>query len=85
MIDIYLWLTLEKYKIASWKKKECEDLKDLLVLFRLYFIIVEDWLCISTIFYLFINICDIDCKKNDSSFQVESPLAHCIMQVYQIK
>jgi hypothetical protein len=29
--DIYFWPTLEKYKIASWKKKEFEDLKDLLI------------------------------------------------------
>jgi hypothetical protein len=45
--DIYLWLTSEKYKTASWKKKEFEDLKDLLVPFRLYYLIVEDWSCIS--------------------------------------
>jgi hypothetical protein len=38
-----------KYKIMSWKKKEFEDLEDLLVSFRLYFIIAEDSLCISTI------------------------------------
>jgi hypothetical protein len=49
--DIYLRLTLEKYKIASWKK-EFKDLKDLLIPFRLYFIIVKDWLCISTMYYL---------------------------------
>jgi hypothetical protein len=28
---IYLGLSLEKYKIMSWKKKEFEDLEDLLV------------------------------------------------------
>jgi hypothetical protein len=50
--DIYLWLTSEKYNIASWKKKEFEDLKNLLVLCRLYFVIVEDWSCISIIYYL---------------------------------
>jgi hypothetical protein len=34
---IYLGLPSEKYKIVSWKKKEFEDLEDLLVSFRLYF------------------------------------------------
>jgi hypothetical protein len=42
----------EKYEIISWKKKEFEDLEDLLVSFRLYFIIVEDSLCISIMYYL---------------------------------
>jgi hypothetical protein len=32
---IYLGLSSEKYKIVSWKKKEFEDLKYLLVSFRL--------------------------------------------------
>jgi hypothetical protein len=50
--NIYLWLTLEKYKITSWKNKEFEDLKDLLILFELYFVIVKDSLCSSTMYYL---------------------------------
>jgi hypothetical protein len=45
-------LSSEKYKIMSWKKKEFEDLEDLVVSFRLYFIIVGDSLCISTMYYL---------------------------------
>ena len=49
---IYLWLPSEKYKIVSWKKKEFEDLEDLLVSFRLYFVIVGDSSCISTMYYL---------------------------------
>jgi hypothetical protein len=49
---IYLELPLEKYKIVSWKKKEFEDLKDLLVSFRLYFVIIKDSSCISTVYYL---------------------------------
>jgi hypothetical protein len=49
---IYLGLPSEKYKIVSWKKKEFEDLEDLLVSFRLYFLIVKDSLCNSTIYYL---------------------------------
>jgi hypothetical protein len=36
----------------SWKKKEFEDLKDLLISFRLYFVIVKDSSCIATIYYL---------------------------------
>jgi hypothetical protein len=40
-----------KYKIMSWKKKEFEDLEDLVVSFRLYFVIVGDSLCISTMYY----------------------------------
>jgi hypothetical protein len=50
--DIYLGLSSEKYKIISWKKKEFENLKDLLVSFRLYFIIVKDSSCISTMYFL---------------------------------
>jgi hypothetical protein len=42
----------EKYKIMSWKKKELEDLEDLFVSFRLYFIIARDSLCISTMYSL---------------------------------
>jgi hypothetical protein len=48
---IYLGPPLEKYKIMLWKKKEFKDLKDLLVSFRLYFVIVKDSSCISTIYY----------------------------------
>jgi hypothetical protein len=42
----------KKYKIVSWKKKEFEDLKDLLVYLQFYFIIVEVSSCISTLYYL---------------------------------
>jgi hypothetical protein len=49
---IYLRLSSEKYKIMSWKKKEFEDLEDLLVSFRLYFVIVTDSSCNSTMYYL---------------------------------
>jgi hypothetical protein len=49
---IYLGLPSEKYKIMSWKKKQFEDLKDLLVSFRLYFVTVKDSSCNSTMYYL---------------------------------
>jgi hypothetical protein len=49
---IYLGLPTEKYKIVSWKKKEFEDLEDLLVSFRLYFVIVKDSSCNSIMYYL---------------------------------
>jgi hypothetical protein len=57
LVFISLWfgfirLPSEKYKIMLWKKKEFEDLEDLLVSFRLYFIIIRNSLCISTIYYL---------------------------------
>jgi hypothetical protein len=45
-------LPLKKYKIMSWKKKVFEDLEDMLVSFRLYFVIAEDSLYISTMYYL---------------------------------
>jgi hypothetical protein len=45
-------LPYEKYKIMSWKNKEFEDLEDLVVSFRLYFVIARDSLCISIIYYL---------------------------------
>jgi hypothetical protein len=48
----FIWLPSEKYKIMLWKKKEFEDLEDLLVSFRLYFIIPGDSLYISTMYYL---------------------------------
>jgi hypothetical protein len=48
----FIRLPSEKYKIMSWKKKEFEDLEDLLVSFRVYFIIAEDSLYISTMYYL---------------------------------
>jgi hypothetical protein len=74
LVFIGMWfgffrLSSEIYKIISWKKKEYEDLKDLLVSFRCYFVIDEDSLCISTMYYLFhvlfvsMNICGIDCQK----------------------
>jgi hypothetical protein len=50
--SIYLGLPSEKYKTMSWKKKEFKDLKDLLVSFKLYFVIVKESSCISTIYYL---------------------------------
>ena len=49
---IYLWLPSEEYKIVFWKKKEIEDLEDLLLSFRLYFVIVGVSSCISTMYYL---------------------------------
>jgi hypothetical protein len=49
---IHLRLPSQKYKIVSWKKKAFEDLKDLLVYFKLYFLIVKDSSCISTMYYL---------------------------------
>jgi hypothetical protein len=48
----FIRLPSEKYKIMSWKKKEFEDLEDLVVSFRLYFVLAEDSLCISTVYYL---------------------------------
>jgi hypothetical protein len=48
----FIRLPSGKYKIMSWEKKEFEDLKDLLVSFRLYFVIARDSLCISTMYYL---------------------------------
>jgi hypothetical protein len=48
----FIRLSSEKYKIMSWKKKEFEDLEDLRVSIRLYFVIARDSLCISTMYYL---------------------------------
>jgi hypothetical protein len=57
LVFIGLWfgfirLPSKKYKIMSWKKKEFEDLEDLLISFRLYFVITGDTLYISTMYYL---------------------------------
>jgi hypothetical protein len=49
---LFMRLPSEKYKIASWKKNDYEDLDDLLVSFRLCFVIAEDSLCIFTMYYL---------------------------------
>jgi len=50
----FIRLPSEDYKIVSWKKEEFEDLEDLLVSFRVYFIIVGVNLCISIMYYLFL-------------------------------
>jgi hypothetical protein len=49
---LFMRLPSEKYKIALWKKNDFEDLDDLLVYFRLCFVITEDNSCIFTIYYL---------------------------------
>jgi hypothetical protein len=49
----FLRLPSEIYKIVLWKKKEYKELKDLLVSFRRYFVIDEDSLYISTMYYFF--------------------------------
>jgi hypothetical protein len=49
---LFMRLPLEKYKIASWKKNNFEDLDDLLVFFRLWFVVAEDSSYIFTIYYL---------------------------------
>jgi hypothetical protein len=52
----FIRLSSEKYKIMSWNKKKFEDLEDLLVSFRLYFVIAGDSFCISIIYYLLLQI-----------------------------
>jgi hypothetical protein len=47
--SIYLFLPSRNYKILSRKKKGFEDLKNLLVSFKVYFVIVRNSSCISTI------------------------------------
>jgi hypothetical protein len=49
---IRLRLPPGKYKIVSWKKKEFENFKDLLVSFGLYFVVVKVSSCISTMYYM---------------------------------
>jgi hypothetical protein len=56
MIDtfvLFMWLSSEKYKIILWKKNDLEDLDDLLVSFRLYFVIAEDSLYTFTIYFTY--------------------------------
>jgi hypothetical protein len=55
LVFIGLWfgsirLPSEKYKIMSRKKKEFEDLENLVNFFRLYFIIAGTAYCISTMY-----------------------------------
>ena len=45
-----------KYKLVSWKKEEFEDLEDLLVSFRLYFVFVVVSSCISTMYNSLLQI-----------------------------
>jgi hypothetical protein len=61
----FIRLPSEKYKIISWKKKEFKDLENLVISFKLYFIIGENSLCISTMYYLLLYIYGIDCKKTN--------------------
>jgi hypothetical protein len=49
---LFMRLSSEKYKIVLWKKNDYEDLDDLLVFFRLCFVIAEDSSCIFTMYYL---------------------------------
>jgi hypothetical protein len=49
---LFIRLPSEKYKIASWKKNDYEDLDDLLVSFKPHFVIAEDSSCIFTMYYL---------------------------------
>jgi hypothetical protein len=49
---LFMRLPSEKYKIASWKKNDYEDLDDLLVSFRLCFVITENSSYIFTMYYL---------------------------------
>jgi hypothetical protein len=49
---LFMRLPSEKYKIASWNKNDLEVLDDLLVSFRLRFVIPEDGFCIFTLYYL---------------------------------
>jgi hypothetical protein len=49
---LFMRLPLEKHKIVSWKKNDYEDIDDLLVSFRLCFVIVEDGSCSFTMYYL---------------------------------
>jgi hypothetical protein len=62
---IYLWLPSEEYKIMFWKKKKFEDLEDLLLSFRLYFVIVgvSSSLPCTICYYEYMYICGIDLKK----------------------
>jgi hypothetical protein len=49
---LLMWLSSEKYKFAPWKKKDFEDLDDLLVSFLLRLVIAEDNSCIFSMYYL---------------------------------
>jgi hypothetical protein len=49
---LFMRLPSEKYKIVSWKKNDYEDLDDLLVSFRLRFVIAEDSSYMFTMYYL---------------------------------
>jgi hypothetical protein len=48
---LLMWLSSEKYKFVPWKKKDFEDLDDLLVSFLLCLVIAEDNSCIFTMYY----------------------------------
>jgi hypothetical protein len=81
LFGIYLGLPSEKYKIVSWKKKEFEDLEDLLVSSRLYFVIVKDSSCNSKkIFKQYnesISLVKISVKRSLFN-QESSQLASCV-------
>jgi hypothetical protein len=48
----FIQLSSRKYKIMLWKKIELEGLDDLLVSFRIYFVIAGASLCISIMYCL---------------------------------
>jgi hypothetical protein len=64
MVWYLSWAAFRKVQDCVIEEEEFEDLEDLLVSFRLYFVIVKDSSCNSTMYYLVaINICGIDFQK----------------------
>jgi hypothetical protein len=55
---IFLWLHSEIYKIVLWKKKEFKDFENLLVYFRLYFVLTRNTLYMSTSSWFFLVCID---------------------------
>jgi hypothetical protein len=60
---IIFWPPSGKYKIVSWKKKSLKTSKISSFSLRLYFVIAEDSLCISTMYYLLLYIMVLFLKK----------------------
>jgi hypothetical protein len=73
----------KKYKIVSLRKKTFEDLDDLLLYFRLYFVIAKDSSCIFALYFQLLEIYHgIDCKNSnveESSTRVPS---HVLFQTF---
>jgi hypothetical protein len=70
----------------SWKNKEYVDLKDFLISCGIYFVIVEDNLCISILYYLLQSLYMVlIVKKIEIIYELINKIVHwCYLELFGI-